>query len=374
MNFHFKNCLVVAVAGAVCLVGCRKGPADAKDAKKDGKDEALPVEVSPIARGGIEATLRNSTHLEAEEEVKVFARTANRVTELLVEEGDVIKKDQVLLRLDNDIQKTAFGKAQSSLEKAMQEFEREQALFEQKLISEQVFNNAKFELRQLELALEDAQRGLEYTEVRAPIAGTISQRVVKRGDLVSLNQHLFDIVDFNSMVARIYVPEKSLPDLRLDQPARVSTTALGAQQFKGYVKRIAPIVESKTGLVKVTIGFKEIGQLRPGMYVDVELITAERPDAILITKRALLYDGELTYVFRLLPERKVERVMVEPKIADKLNVEPVTGFKEGDQIVVAGQTGLKDGAKVRLPEDPLPGEKKDKKEQKAEQPVTAKKS
>jgi membrane fusion protein, multidrug efflux system len=105
--------------------------------------------------------------------------------------------------------------------------------------------------------------------------------------------------------------------------------------------------------------------------VDVELITAKRSDAILLTKRALLYDGELTYVFRLLPERKVERVRVEPKIADKLNVEPVDGFQVGDQIVVAGQTGLKDGAKVRLPGDPLPGEKKEQKEQKAEQPVAA---
>jgi len=371
MQHKYKLWLAMTVAMAFCLAGCRKGPADAKDAKKDTKDEALPVEVTTIARGGIEATLRNSTHLEAEEEVKVYARTANRVTELLVEEGDVVKKDQVLLRLDNDIQKTAFGKAQSSLEKARQEFEREKALFEQKLISEQVFNNAKFELKQLELAFEDAQRGLEYTEVRAPIAGTVSQRMVKQGDLVGLNQHLFDIVDFNSMVARIYVPEKSLPDLRLDQTARVTTTALGTQQFKGYVKRIAPTIESKTGLVKVTIGFKEIGQLRPGMYVDVELVTANRADAILITKRALLYDGELTFVFRLLPERKVERVMVESKVADKLNVEPVTGFNEGDKIVVAGQTGLKDGAKVRLPEDPLPGEKKEKKEQKVEQPATA---
>src|SRR6185369_10709590 len=140
MNLHYKGWLAAAVAVAVCLMGCRKGPADAKDAKKDAKDEALSVEVTTIARGGIEATLKNSTHLEAEEEVRVFARTANRVTELLVEEGDEVKKDQVLLRLDNDIQKTAFGKAQSSLEKARQEFEREQALFEQKLISEQVFN------------------------------------------------------------------------------------------------------------------------------------------------------------------------------------------------------------------------------------------
>lgn len=365
---------MVAIAGGICLLGCNKGPADGKDSKKDVKDDALPVEVTTLTRGGIEATLRNSTHLEAEEEVKVYARTANRVIELLVEEGDEVKKGQVLLRLDNDIQKNAFAKAEASLAKGREEFDREKALFEQKLVSEQLFNNTKHELRQLELAFEDAQRGLEYTEVRAPIAGTISQRLVKYGDLVNLNQHLFDIVDFNSMVARIYVPEKSLPDLKLDQPARVTATPFGTNEFTGYVKRIAPIVESKTGTVKVTIGLRDIGELRPGMYVDVELITAKRNDALLITKRALLYDGELTYVFRLLPERKVERVVVDARITDKFNVSPATGFKEGDQIVVAGQTGLKDGAKVRLPEDPLPNEKPDAKEQKAQQPAPAKKS
>jgi len=376
MTHIFKLAPAVALTALIGLAGCSKGPADKKDAKKDARDDALPVEVTTLTRGGIEATLRNSTHLEAEEEVKVYARTANRVTGLFVEEGDLVKKDQVLLRLDNDIQKTAFGKAQASLEKARLEFDREKALFEQKLVSEQVFNNAKFELKQLELAFEDAQRGLEYTEVRAPIAGTISLRVVKQGDLVNLNQHLFDIVDFDSMVARIYVPEKNLPDLRLDQPARVTATPFGGREFKGFVKRIAPVVESRTGTVKVTIGFKEIGQLRPGMYVDVELITARRSDALLVTKRALLYDAELSYVFRLLPGRKVERVLVEPRVADKLNVEPASGFNEGDQIVIAGQTGLKDGAKVRLPGDPLPDDKpaKDAKEEKAEQPVTAKKS
>src|SRR6185436_2412452 len=116
------------------------------------------------------------------------------------------------------------------------------------------------------------------------------------------------------------------------------------------------------------------GELRPGMHVVVELVTAKRTDALLLTKRALLDDGELSYVFRLLPDRKVERVVVQPNIADKLNIEPASGFKEGDQIVIAGQTGLKDGAKVRLPGDPLPDEKKDKNEQKAEKPATAKKS
>lgn len=328
----------------------------------------MPVEVGDIQRGSIEATIRSSTHLEAEEDVKVFARTANRVTQLVVEEGDVVEKGEVLLRLENDQQKTAYAKALAGRDKAQQEFEREKALFERELVSEQVFNDAGFELKQRQLAFEDAERELEYTEVRAPIAGTVSQRLVKYGDLVNVNQHLFDIVDFNSIVARIYVPEKNLPDLKLDQPARVTATPFGEIEHEGYVKRIAPVVDARTGTVKVTIGFKDVGELRPGMYVDVELVTARRSDALLITKRALLYDGELTYVFRLLPDRKVERVLVQPKITDRFNVEPVSGFNEGDQIVVVGQTGLKDGVTVRLPGDPDPDEEPDEDAETAEQP------
>jgi membrane fusion protein (multidrug efflux system) len=373
MNLFNRCWLATGVAVCLLLAGCKKGPSnDGKGSKT--KDDALPVEVATITRGGIESTIRNSTHLEAEEEVKVFARTSNRVTELLVEEGDEVEKGQLLLRLDDDIQKTAHTKAEASWDKARREFERDQALFSAKLISEQMFRDTQYELKQKELAFEDAKRELEYTQVCAPIAGTVSQRLVKYGDLVNVNQHLFDVVDFQSMVARIYVPEKNLPDLKLDQPARVTATALGEREFTGYVKRTAPVVESKTGTVKVTIGFKDIGPLRPGMYVDVELVTARHADALLVTKRALLYDGELSYVFRLLPDRKVERVVLESRIADKFNVEPMSGFKEGDQIVIAGQTGLKDGAKVRLPEDAVPEEKKGTAQQKGKPAADEKKS
>jgi membrane fusion protein, multidrug efflux system len=371
MKLFKSGGLLLLIGLPLLLSGCRKGKADANDPKAN-KDRAVPVEVVSIGKGRLESTLRNSTHLEAEEEVKVFARTANRVTELLVEEGDIVKKDQLLVRLDDDMQKTAFAKAEVKLEKAKQEFERQKALFDQKLISQQAFNDAQFELKQLELALADAQRELEYTQIRAPIDGTISKRLVKYGDLVNVNQHLFDIVDFKSIIARIHLPEKNLPDLRLDLPARVKASSLGDHEFTGFVKRIAPVVDSKTGLVKVTVGFREIGPLRPGMYVDVELVTANHDDALLITKRAIVPDGEQLYVFRLLPDRKVERVVLTPKIADKLHVEPVSGFKEGDQIVVAGQTGLKDGTKVRLPGDPNPDEKKE--QEKAEKPAAAKKS
>jgi len=139
----------------------------------------------------------------------------------------------------------------------------------------------------------------------------------------------------------------------------VTSTALPGVGFNGHVKRIAPVVESKTGTVKVTVGFSEVGQLRPGMYVEVAIVTATREDALLISKRSLVYDADQIFAYRLGTNRTVERVLVEPQLADRDNLEPARGFSEGDQLVVAGQTGLKDGASVRLPGDPDP-EKEDK--------------
>jgi multidrug efflux pump subunit AcrA (membrane-fusion protein) len=111
-------------------------------------------------------------------------------------------------------------------------------------------------------------------------------------------------------------------------------------------------------LVKVTVGFPEIGELRPGMYVAAEIVTDARTNVLLLSKRSRVYDGDQIYVYRLVPDRKVERVLVEPRLEDRLNIEPAGGFNEGDLIVVAGQTGLKDAARVRLPEDPDPTEEK----------------
>jgi RND family efflux transporter MFP subunit len=120
------------------------------------------------------------------------------------------------------------------------------------------------------------------------------------------------------------------------------------------VKRVAPIVDPKSGTVKVTVEVGSKPGLRPGMYVDVELVTASREDAVLVPKRALIHDGESTFVFRLGDERKVERIPIELALSDKANVEPRGGLAPGDKVVVAGHAGLKDGALVRLPGDPVP--------------------
>ncbi len=332
----------------------KKKDGDGEDSEKP-EEELPPVEVVSLERGAIEAVLRFSTNLEAESEVQVFSQAARLVTQLKVEEGDLVRKDQVLVRLQDEEQKSELARIESQLKKARREFQRQENLFAQKLVSEQVINDAAYEVEQLELGLDDATRNLGYTEVRAPIAGTITGRHVNHGDHITVNQHLFDLIDFDSIVARVYVPEKELVRLRAGQAARLFSASIGAEARQGEVVRIAPIVDPSSGTVKVTVGIPRNQGLLPGMYVEVELVTDTREDALLVPKRAVDYDQNQAFLYRLRDDMTAERLRVEVLLEDRENILPAAGtataggeLAVGDRIVVAGQAGLKDGAKVRL--------------------------
>ncbi len=320
------------------------------DEDEEEEEEAVPVEIEVIGRGRIESVLRFSTNLEAESYVRVFSQASRQgqVRQLLAEEGDEVRKGQVLLRLQDDEQRTALDRVRGQLDKARREYERQRSLFGQKLISEQAFNEATYDLEQLGLALRDAERELSYTEVRAPISGTVTERLINLGDQVTLNQQLFDIVDFDSIVARVYVPEKELAKVRVGQEARIFAEAAGQAGRQGSVVRIAPRVDPKSGTVKVTVSVPRSAELLPGMYVSAELVTAVHEDALLVSKRALVHDGDQRFVFRVNDEGRAERLLVRAELEDSESIEPAGQLSEGDRIVVAGQAGLKPGSLVRL--------------------------
>ena len=358
----------------ICLMvingGCRKlekkSDEERSEKKKEAENRGVLVELGAVERGEIEYMIKASAPLVVERVTPVYARTANLVREILVEEGDYVKKGQPLLQLEDDVQKTAYQRAQVQFERTEREYQRNQALYEQGLVSEQVFVEQEFTYRERKLALEDARREYEFTKIIAPISGMITSRDAKVGFPLNIGSSqtrdgVFQIMDFETMQAEIHVPSRYVSMLKSDLVARVYATPFPDQVFEGYVKRIAPVVASQTGTVEVIVGFKDYGPLLPGMYVDVELILSKKSDALLISKRAIVYDNQTMFVYRMKERegesepRRVERLLLQPQMTDKFNVEPqVDVFAPGDQLVMVGQTGLKDNAIVRLPGDPDP--------------------
>ena len=343
--------LLAALVVAGCAVGGAAGEPPASDAAAPAAaDDAIPVAALPLFRGRIESVLRFSTNLEAENSVDVLSEAERHVTHLLVEEGDAVRAGQTLLRLQDEAQRTALRRVESQLERSRLEYERQRRLFEQDLISEQAYNQARYDLEQLELALEDAERELGYATVAAPISGVVTERLVNVGDHVDRHAKLFAIVDFDSIVARVFVPERQLAGLFVGQPARVLAQSLAGSR-EAAIERISPVVDPQSGTVKVTLAIPGNQGLLPGMYVEVDLVAAAVEDALLAPKRALVYDQEQVFVFRVAPgddgpraERLLVRILIESEDVVHLQSE----LADGERLIVAGQAGLKDGARIRL--------------------------
>jgi multidrug efflux pump subunit AcrA (membrane-fusion protein) len=217
-----------------------KENAAAKAAQKGPQSKPVLVELEKVKRGTIEEILERSAALQAEEQVQVLARTQNPAVELLVEEGDHVEKDQVLLRLESDRQKTAYDQAMTQFDKARIEFERLEKLHNESLISESEYLNSKFAYDQARLQSETAKRDLDYTEVRAPIKGTITARSVKVGDKVTTGTSIFEIINLESTVAVVHAPEQYLPKLKKDMQARLISATWIIRCSKGMLKGFLP--------------------------------------------------------------------------------------------------------------------------------------
>ncbi len=360
MNFAhiFRISTAQALAAMILLffvAGCAfdsgvAGEPPATEATTLADDDAIPVAALPMFRGRIESVLRFSTNLEAENRVDVLAEAERHVTDLLVEEGDTVRAGQTMLLLEDEAQRTALKRVESQLERSRLEYERQKRLFEQDLISEQAYNQARYDMEQLELALEDAERELGYATVAAPISGVVTERLINVGDHVETHAKLFEIVDFDSIVARVFVPERQLAGLFVGQPARVLAQSLAGSR-EAAIERISPVVDPQSGTVKVTLGIPGNQGLLPGMYVEVDLVAVALEDTLLAPKRALVYDQEQVFVFRVAQgddgpraERLLVRILIESE--DVVHLEG--DLADGERLIVAGQAGLKDGARVRL--------------------------
>ncbi|MCA9658088.1 MAG: efflux RND transporter periplasmic adaptor subunit, partial [Myxococcales bacterium] len=356
---------VLALAG-LAAAGCQaKAGKPGMDSKEKGKDtdgdedkeEAVPVVPGVVERGSIAAVISAASTIEAEQQVTIHAESTGRIVALKAEEGDKVKKGDQLARIRFDAQSSALLRANTSLAKAEEDFGRAEQLYREGVIGKEEFERAQNTLDLARLDVQDRNREIRNTKIVAPFTGTITERFVAEGAFVSNGAQVLSITDFNSLVARVYVPEKELDRLRLGQEAAIVGKAAKGRAGVGTVDRIAPIVDAATGTVKVTVKLPaELsgpGGFLPGMYAEVTMTTEEREDIPLVPKSAVVYDEEQTYLF-VIPaasegeELRAKRVRVETGLQDAERVEIVDGPAPGEKIIVAGQSGLKDDALIVL--------------------------
>ncbi len=308
----------------------------------------VPVETALVTRGAISAFLTFNSTLETESVVDIYPQTSGQVEALLVEEGRIVQEGDPLLKIEDRELRVDAEETTANFEHLRKNFTRTQDLWERNLINKQDYETQAYQLEQARLRLERAKIRLAYATVRAPFAGVISARETQVGARVGAGTKLFSMVKLDDIVARVYVPGRYLPIVADNQPAVVTSEFLPDKTFQGWVKRISPVIDPKSGTFKVTVGVKsdKPKDLPPGLFVGVRVITDTRPDTVLIPKRAVVYEGGERYVFTVVKDRAVKRKLTVG-YEDPSNVEALGGFEVGTAVIVLGQNGLKDGQMVR---------------------------
>jgi RND family efflux transporter MFP subunit len=326
------------------------GSSDDGDDDSAGEPNRVPVRVKIARKGPLESTVSSSATVESVHQVDLITKVSGTVVGLQAEEGDRVQRGQTLARLDNPMQKGERDRAKASLDKAEEDLERLRLLHDKGFISDNEYNEAVHTHGQAKTTYEQAQASLDDTTLRAPFDGTIASRQLELGENVSVGKVAFTVVDLANLEVDIHLPERYLVDLAVGQTARIRSEFTAAE-VTGEVIRISPTVDASTGTVKVTVAVRQDQpQLRPGMFVSVDVITAVRDAAILIPKRAVVYeDGEP--VAYAVVEGKAVRVRLGPGQEQDDEREVVEGIDQGDQVIVMGQTALKDGALVRIAEE-----------------------
>jgi membrane fusion protein (multidrug efflux system) len=329
--------------------GNKNTKSDSLKSEKESKDDDLiPVEVTTIAKGEISDYILLSSNLETEIMADVYSRTQGIVEKIYREEGQYVQKGDTMLSLEAKEYELTEEKARVEYERQMSNYKRLEEMHKQALLSDQELEKSKFSLQTAEIQWKEAKLSLDFMQIRSPISGRVGERLAKIGKRIQPTDKLFSVVNNSQVIAVVYVPEKNLNQLRIRQPAFISSDHLDGKQFEGWIKRISPVVDPSSGTFKVTVGVRNLkNMLRPGMFVNVHIIINTHKDVVLIPKMAIVYENEYMNIY-VVKDSVAHKIRLAPGFEDNEKIEALKDIEEGDKIIVVGQAGMKDKTRVKI--------------------------
>ena len=370
---------VLAVLVLLVSTGCGKG-GGAVGATDTAVDSSLPVEVANVTRRSIGASYSGVATLEAESEAQVTAKVTGVLLKLMVEEGDRVKAGQTLAQLDDDAPRLNLAKVESSVKKLENDYRRASEMFERQLLSAEQNDKIRYELETQRATRDLARLELSYTRIVAPISGVITKRMVKVGNFIQINQSLFQIDNFDPLLAVLNVPERQLNTLAVGQTVAMQVDALPGEQFAGRIQRISPVIDAGTGTFRVTCEFRDSSnRLKSGMFGRLQIAFDRHDDALSIPRSSLMEEDGESAVYLLVagadaaaqpapaPDSKAtsktgsdpsstkpvpawvaQRRVIRSGYGESDYVEVLEGLNEGDRVITVGRNAVRDGTPVQV--------------------------
>ena len=367
---------VVALAGALGAAWWFQRPSAAPQAPPaparaggpgaPGGGAGAPVVESTLARlQPLSEQIEAVGSLRSRQGTMVRAEVGGRVTQINFRDGQRIRRGQLLVQLDDRLQRAQVQQAQAELSIAQANHKRNSELVAQGFISQRGVDESaaavQVALAKAELARATAAR----LRVLAPFDGVAGLRNISVGDSLKEGSYIVILEDMSAMYVDFRLPERRQARVRPGQQARVQVEALPDRAFAAVVQAVDPQIDAngRSLTVRGCIDNRLL-QLRPGMFARVNTRLGDDRQALMIPEEAVVSQGGRQTVVRLLrsegadsgPGWTAQRVDVQTGTRQAGRVEIVRGLAEGERVVTAGHQRIqRDGTAVRLAEAPANG-------------------
>lgn len=341
-----------------------------------GGQPPMTVELVKVGRASLEAYVEVVGSLVGAATVDVVPRAQGRLQSINVRIGDPVSRGQVLAKVEDqeireqlrqsdasyEVARATIRQREADLSFAKTNLDRNKSLFDRQLLPRQSLDDAeaRYQASQAQLDLAQAQLqaassrreelriNLANTTVNSPVTGFVAKRLVDPGAFVTQNVQLLSVVDISIVRLVVNLVERDLRKVSVGAGASVTVDAYPGETFAGRVARVAPVLDPATRTAEMEVEIPNAkGRLKPGMYARVRLISANKENALVVPKSALVTSQGRRGVFLVVKGQAVFRG-VEFGLEEADRIEVTDGLKEGDEVVTTGATGLRDGARVLL--------------------------
>ena len=311
------------------------------------------LETGPIVSGA----------LSAEKEATLRAEVAGPVVATLAEAGERVAQGQLLARIDDTALRDQFLSARSGLttaqtnaEIAARERDRMEALLKAGAIAEREAEQARRGNVAAQSALADArarlslaQEQVDDTQIRAPFAGTVSERQVSAGDAVQPGMAMFTVIDPSTMRLEAAVPAEQLGAVRIGMPVSFTVNGYPGREFTGRITRINPVADPVTRQVRIFASIPNAGRTLVGGLFAEGRVASESHTGIVVPQTAVNERGATPTVMRV-KNGRAEQVAVRLGLRDAAReaVEIASGIAAGDTLLLGAAQGISVGTPVKV--------------------------
>jgi membrane fusion protein, multidrug efflux system len=352
----------LALALALALAGCGKVPEGPQTGAAAQPLLIAPEDVHTVRNSALASGPAITGTVQPERRADLRAEVSAIVLSVLKENGDNVRRGDLLARLDDTAIRDGLASAEAAsraagqaFDQAERQFERMKTLRASGMASAQQLDDAEGRRNAAQSDLESAKarvvlarQQLQRTEVRAPFDGVVTERKVSPGDTAQVGKELLKVIDPNSMRFEGMVSADQIGSVRPGQNVNFRVNGYGEQDFAGKVRRVNPAANPTTRQVEVLVDF--VGEKQPklaGLYAEGRLETASRA-SLTIPATAVMREGDRASAFRV-KDNKLQKVELTIAERDARSGDYVVarGLAEGDQVIRHPSAVLKDGQAVQ---------------------------